>query len=263
MPLQIDFLKQKKTPLHLHRKILFIVSFLLLHAQFVVAQFSDSVHHLLQLNATGSLNSVNREVTYLLNNTMRYGLRYRNIAFNSTTNYVYGNTPTKLTNNDLRSALDFNVLNTKIPKLYFWGLGNYTASHSLNILYQWQLGAGAAYKFLEYEEHLFLSLSSGILFETSNIIQPDATTLPYQTFRNSTRLQFRYQYKSLLTFNTSAFYQPSLNYKDDYILLGTATAGLKIWKWLTFTTTFNYNYISRTDKENMLLTYGLVFEKYF
>jgi len=34
-------------------------------------------------------------------------------------------------------------------------------------------------------------------------------------------------------------------------------------KWLSLTTALNYNRVSRTDRENLLLSYGLSFQKFF
>lgn len=175
--------------------------------------------------------------------------------------WIYGNTPEKLTNNDFNATLDFNLYKT-FPHFYYWGLVNFTSSYSLKIKEQMQSGLGAAYRLIDQKD-IMLNISDGILFERSNIIQEEGTELGYQTFRNSLRLQFRLQYKELLTFNSVGFYQPSLQYGGDFIVTANISLGIKVWKWLSFTTAFTYNKVSRTQRENTLITYGLVAERFF
>lgn len=227
----------------------------------VRAQLSDSVHNMINISSSGTFNRTADGLTYLLNNGVKYSMRKKSIVLNSTTSWIYGNTPDKLTNNDFNSALDFNLYKT-FPHFYYWGLLNFTSSYSLKIKEQLQGGLGAAYRLIDGEQ-MMLSISDGILYERSNIIQEDQSELGYYTFRNSLRLQYRFRYKDLLTFNSAGFYQPSLNYGGDFIITANASLGIKVWKWLSFTTTFTYNNVSRTNRENVLFTYGLVAERFF
>lgn len=239
----------------------YLLYLLLLIAFPAGAQFSDSVHHMINLTASGSFNRTDDGTTYLLNNSVKYGLRKQNFVMNANTSWIYGNTPDKLTNNDFNAALDFNLYKTW-PHFYYWGLVNFTSSYSLKIKEQAQSGLGAAYRLIDQKDHM-LSISDGILFERSNIIQEDAQELSYQTFRNSLRIQYRLKYKELITFNGVGYYQPSLQYGGDFIVTLNAGLGIKIWKWLSFTTSLTYNNVSRTQRENTLFTYGLVAERFF
>ncbi len=225
------------------------------------AQFSDSVHHMINISSSGTFNRTADGLTYLLNNGVKYSIRKQRFVMNSTTSWIYGNTPGRLTNNDFTTALDFNLYKT-FPHFYYWGLVNFTSSFSLKINEQMQAGLGAAYRLIDRQK-MMLSISDGLLYERSNIIQEDQSELGYYTFRNSLRIQYRFQYKELLTFNSAGFYQPSLNYGGDFIIMANASLGIKIWKWLSFTTTFTYNNVSRTQRENILFTYGLVAERFF
>lgn len=225
------------------------------------AQFSDSVHHMVNVSASGTFNRTNDGTTYLLNNGLKYSIRKQRFVMNSTSAWIYGNTPEKLTNNDFTTALDFNIYAT-LPRFYYWGLVNFTSSFSLKIREQMQTGLGAAYRLID-KEHMMLSISDGILFERSNVFREDQSLLEYQTFRNSLRLQYRYKYKELLTFNGTGFYQPSLQYGGDFIITANASLGIRVWKWLSLNTTVTYNNVSRTQRENLLFTYGLVFERFF
>jgi hypothetical protein len=224
-------------------------------------QFSDSVHHMINISLSGNFNRTNDGVTYLLNNGLKYSLRKKTFVMNSTSAWVYGNTPEKLTNNDFISTLDFNFYKT-FPHFYYWGLVNFTSSYSLKIKEQLQTGLGAAYKIIDKESMVF-SISDGILFERSNIIQEDQTELQYQTFRNSFRLLLYLKYKELLTFNGTGFYQPSLTYGGDFIVTANASLNIRVWKWLSFSTAVTYNNVSRTQSENVQFTYGLVAERFF
>jgi hypothetical protein len=59
------------------------------------------------------------------------------------------------------------------------------------------------------------------------------------------------------------FYQPSLQDFSDYLIESTSNITVKLKKWLGITGTFIYNKVSRTKRENVLMTYGIVIEKYF
>lgn len=225
------------------------------------AQFSDSLQHWIRAGATGTFNRTDEGTTYLLNNSLKYGLHKKSFVMNLSNVWIYGSNPQALTNNDYTGTLDFNLYKT-LPHFNYWGLVNFTSSFSLKIKSQAQTGMGVAYRLIDHADHM-LGISDGIIFEHSNIIQEDRTTLRYATFRNSFRLQYRIKYKDLVIFNTSGFYQPSLQYGGDFIVTLNASLGIKVWKWLSFTTALNYNNVSRTQRETTLLTYGLVAERFF
>ncbi len=234
---------------------------LLLFPRFALAQFSDSVHHMVNISASGTFNRTGDGLTYLLNNGVKYSMRKQSVVMNFGSSWVYGNTPEKLTNNDVTATLDFNLYKT-FPHFYYWGLVNFTSSYSLKIKEQMQTGLGVAYRLID-QKGMMLNLSNGILYERSNIIQEEGTELGYHTFRNSFRLQYRLKYKELLTLNSVGFYQPSLNYGGDFIITANVSLGIKVWKWFSFTTALTYNNVSRTQRENILITYGLVAERFF
>jgi hypothetical protein len=227
----------------------------------IYAQFSDSVHHWLQATASGTFNRTDDGTTYLLNNGLKYGLRKKTFVMNLSNKWAYGSNAQALTNNDYTGTLDFNLYKT-LPHFNYWGLVNFTSSFSLKIKSQVQTGVGIAYRFIDRANHM-LSISDGILYERSNIIQEDQRDIKYATFRNSLRLQYRIKYRNLITFNATGFYQPSLQYGGDFIVILNANVGIKIWKWLSFSTALAYNNVSRTGRETTLLTYGLVAERFF
>jgi hypothetical protein len=226
------------------------------------AQFSDSVHNRLRIGATGTFNRTSDGITYLLNNNFLYGVKKQRFVMNANAGWLYGSNPESLTNNDFTSSLDFNIYNKKNPNFYYWGLVNFTSSYSLKIKEQVQSGAGLAYRIIN-KEGLMINISDGLIYERSNIIQPDKIELSYQTIRNSLRLQCNYKYKDVITLAASGFWQPSLQYANDYIITTNVTTGFKIWRWITLNTTLSYNVVSRTEKENFMLTYGIIFERFF
>jgi hypothetical protein len=225
------------------------------------AQFSDSVHHMVNLSAAGNFNRTNDGLTYLFNNSLKYGLNRKAIALNFNNKWVYGGTPEKLTNNDFNSALDFNLYKT-LPHFYYWGLAGFTTSLSLKINEQAQGGLGAAYRLID-RENMMLSISDGVLYEYSSIVREEEDTYIYRTFRNSFRLQYRFSYRDLISFTSTGFYQPSLKWAGDYNISANAGISIKVLKWLSFSSSVTYNKVSRTGRENTLITYGLVAEHFF
>ena len=238
-----------------------IILILCMSGDDVYAQFSDSVHHYISCASTGSINSTNDGVSYLLNNNLKYGLRRKDISLNESNSWVYGANPDKLTNNDFIATLDFNLYKT-FKHFFYWGLGNYTTSYSLRIDQQVQGGLGAAYNIIDHQNAV-VNISDGFLYERSNIFVNDTTKTEYHTFRNSLRLRFRWKTKHAVMLTGSAYYQPSLNFHDDYIINANVTAAVKVFRFISITTAFNYSNVSRTKRENMLFTYGLTFDRSF
>lgn len=219
------------------------------------AQDTDTLTSHITASASGSANQTNDGTTYLFNNLAGFDMKKNDVELESRAAWIYGRSPEKLTNNDFTGGLDINLHKT-FPNFYYWGLANYKTSLSLNIVGQLQTGVGVVYQFIN-KENIKLDVSNGILFESSSIIDDNDSNVVYQTFRNSLRLQFRYTVKDKLTFSTVSFWQPSLQYGNDYIITNNTGLEFKIWKYFSFTSRVLYNHISRTDKQNLLFTYGI------
>lgn len=213
-----------------------------------------SISHL-EGAASGSANQTKDGTTYLFNNLAQYRLHKKDISFNARAAWVYGKSPEKLTNNDFSTGADFNLYK-KFPNFYYWGLMNYSTSYSLNIRSQLQTGLGVAYQLVD-RNGFKLNLSDGILFENSSIIDENDSNVVYQTFRNSLRVQFGYNYNRQVMFYTMAFWQPSLQFPNDHIVTTNTSLEVKIWKWFSLTSRLQYNLVTRTGKENLLFTYGI------
>lgn len=225
------------------------------------AQFSDSVHHYIRLSAAGNLNRSNSATAYLLNNDLRFSLKKRQTTLNAAAAWLYGEQGATLTNNDFTGTADFNFYHDS-SNLYYWALANYTASYSLKIRNQVQTGLGLAYNFVNTNE-AWLNLSEGVLYESSRLNTADPANNTYQTFRNSLRLSYRFLIKKAVTVNGANYWQPALGRENDYSIRAVNGVSLKLNRWISFTAAVNYNQFRRTGTENLLLTYGLVAERFF
>ena len=220
-------------------------------------QFNDSTFYRFSVTSTGAINKTNDGRSYLLNNGLNFGIKKKDVVLNATNTFVYGNQNSTLTNRDFSSALNFNLYKT-LPNFYYWGLLNYNTSYSLKINNQFLGGLGVAYNFLDSKSS-YLNVSNGILYDKSNLL----TNLDYNTFRNSFRLAFRFSFNDLVVIDGNNFLQSSLSNGNDYIIKSSTSVSIRLRKWISFTTAFNYNRMNITQRENLLLTYGLTLDKYF
>lgn len=235
--------------------------FALLSTFSLYAQFNDSTFYMVRYSSTGIINRTNDASSYLLTNGFKFSLSKKSIVLNSNTNWMYGQQQQTLSNNDFSTAVDFNWYHT-FKHFYYWGLANYDRSFSLKVNNRTQMGIGGAYDLLD-RESAELNVSNGILYEYSDLNINDSTRNIYSTFRNSFRFRFRFVYNELIVFDGVSFIQNSLQYKNDYILNSTTNLSFKIRKWLSLTTSVTYNRLNRTNRENLLFTYGLTAQKYF
>jgi hypothetical protein len=233
----------------------------LVYAVLSFSQFSDSTHYLVSYASTGVVNRTNNSNAYVFTNALRLAARKKSIALNSANNWIYGWQQQNLTNNDVSSLLDFNLYKT-FPRFYYWGLLNYDKSYSLKIIDRLQSGLGVAYSFVD-RESAFFNISNGLLYETSTLKVDDTSKTAYQTVRNSLRVRYRYVFHNVIIVDGAHFWQPSLRDKTDYILKTNFSLSAKLLKWLNLTTATTYNKVNRTQRENLLVTFGVTVEKYF
>ncbi|MBO9200210.1 MULTISPECIES: DUF481 domain-containing protein [Niastella] len=227
------------------------------------SQFSDTVHYYANFSGTGNLNRTNTAgSTYLLNNAFQFQVSKKKFSINSLASYIYGKNPSTKTNDDLLAILNLDILKG-VQKFYYWALTSYEKSFSLKLDNRFQAGAGVGYTFVN-TNNANLEISDGVLFETTDLSIPDQEgQTSYQTVRNSLRLKYRFIIKEIFRFDGINFYQASLSDGDDYILKLRANFSIKLYKWLNFTTSFNYNRQNVTATENLFLSYGLSMEKFF
>ena len=225
------------------------------------SQYSDSVQYHIKYATGGSLNRTKDGDAYLLNNGLGFNTRKKSVELNSTTSWIYGQQNKVATNNDFSSYLDFNLYKT-FPHFYYWGLAGYDHSLSLKINKRLQVGLGAAYSVID-RPNTQLNLSNGIIYETSDLYLDDTQRDVYQTMRNSFRLRYHFVIKDIITLDGTHFLQNSLSSGSDYIIKSVSTLGIRLKKWLSLTSSLNFNKMNRTKRETLFMNYGLTFEQYF
>lgn len=227
------------------------------------AQFTDTTNYHITYSSTGSINRTQDGNAYLLNNSLGFGLRKKDISLNLNGNYIYGKQNTVLTNNDLSSSLNVNLFKyVPFRHSFYWALVNYNTSVSLKVNNQAQGGIGFAYSFVD-SKNAYLNISDGILYDQSDLMLRDTIHDVYHTYRNSFRLMFHFSIKDVVIIDGSNFLQNSFRRSSDYIIRSNTSLTFKLKKWIGFTTSLAFNKMNRTSSENLLLTYGLTIDKYF
>ncbi len=242
-------------------RFIFLLMLLLGFNRLSLAQFTDSTRHRFSFSSTGVFNKTNDARSYVLNNSIGFSINEKRFSQNIAAGWIYGQQQKILSNNDFSVNADFDYLKN-IQKLYYWALVNYDESYSLKINYRLQAGAGIGYTVVKSPD-LNLVLSDGFLYETSDLNDPALGKDIYQTLRNSFRVKYRWSIKNTLIFEGASFIQPSMLSLKDYIIKSNTALTVKLNKWLGINASADYNKISRTNRENLLITYGLVVDKYF
>ncbi|GAA4322149.1 hypothetical protein GCM10023149_22290 [Mucilaginibacter gynuensis] len=221
------------------------------------AQFTDSTHYHAVLSSSGAINKTNDGRSYLLNNSLNFGVKKKSITFNTSNTWIYGKQNKELTNNDFSSSVYVNLYKT-FNHFYYWGLVNYNTSYSLKVNNQLLAGAGVAYSFFD-KPNVYVNVSDGVLYDQSNLLVNEI----YNTYRNSFRLQFHFLIKDMITLDGSHFLQSSFSNGNDYIIRSNTTLGIRLRKWISLTTALNYNRMNITRSDNLNFTYGLSLDKHF
>jgi hypothetical protein len=226
------------------------------------SQFNDTVNYYVNFAATGIINKTNDGSSYVSNNSFRFSLYKKNVSVNTTHGLVYGKQQDNLTNRDLSSALDFNLY-SKPQHFYYWGLGNYERSFSLKINHRLQAGLGIGYNVIDRENALVI-VSDGILYEKSDLYDNvESGENRHDIFRNSFRIKFRFLIGKAVTIDGVDFLQHALSDRHDYIVRSNTNLSVRLVQWLSFTTSVTYNKLNSTQRENLLVNFGLRIEKYF
>jgi len=233
----------------------------ILYSQFSFSQFNDSVHHHFTFTSTGVYNKTKDQKSFVFNNAVAFEVNKKKITYNTGASWIYGIQNKQLSNNDFSAAANVDFLKD-IRRLYYWALVNYDNSYSLKINYRFQSGAGIGYSIIK-KPNLKLEASDGIVFETSDLTDPNIGKDVYQTVRNSLRVKYLWSYNKTFSLEGTNFYQPSLISFSDFILKLNNKLSVKLNKWLSVNATMTYNKISRTNRENLLLTYGITVENYY
>lgn len=242
------------------KKVIFLIAILLCGSR-SFCQFNDSVHHHFTFGSTGIYNQTKDLKSFVLNNKAGYDINQKKLSFSADGSWIYGKQQKQLSNNDVSVSGNVDYLKD-VQKFYYWGLINYDKSYSLKINYRFQSGVGVGYTFVK-TPNLNLSATDGFMYETSDLTDPVLGKDIYQTVRNSLRIKYRWSYENTFILSGTNFIQPSLISFDDYILKFTNQLSVKLNKWLALAASMDYNKISRTNRENLLLTFGVTIDEYF
>ncbi len=242
------------------KKLTLIIS-TVLFSQFSFSQLNDSIHHHFSFSSTGVYNKTKDQKSFVLNNAVSFGINRKKIALNTGASWIYGIQNKELSNNDFSATANLDYLKD-VQRFYYWALVNYDESYSLKINYRFQSGVGVGYTFLK-EPNFDFEVSDGFLFETSDLTDPVIGKDVYQTMRNSLRVKYRWSYNKTFSLEGANFYQPSIISFSDYIIRLNNKLTVQLNKWLAVNAALTYNKISRTNRENLLVTYGLTIDNYF
>lgn len=242
------------------KKIIFLIV-IILYSSACFCQFNDSVHHHFTFGSTGIYNQTKDLKSFVLNNNASFEINEKRLSFSASGSWIYGKQQKQLSNNDVSVSGNVDYLKD-VQKLYYWGLMNYDKSYSLKINYRFQSGIGVGYTFVK-SPHLNFQVTDGFIFETSDLTDPARGKDIYQTVRNSLRIKYNWSYKNTFVLSGTNFVQPSIISLDDYILKFNNKLTVKLYKWLSLAATMDYNKISRTNRENLLLTFGVSIDEYF
>jgi hypothetical protein len=234
---------------------------ILLNTSRCFAQYTDSTSYYLNYAFTGSINKTQDGSASLLNNAIKVGMKKKTVSMNFNISFVYGKQNRYLSNKDFSSSFDIDLYKT-FPHFYYWGLATYNSSYSLKINNQWMSGLGIAYSVID-RPRLYVNLSDGVLVDHTDLDLSNGITDKYQTLRNSFRINYKLTLLTNLVLNGSNFLQNSLSSRSDYIIRTTNSLKFKVNKWLNLATQVDYNKMNRNKRDNLLLTYGLSFERYF
>lgn len=242
------------------RKFTFLIT-VIFFCKISFCQFSDSVHHHFSFGSTGIYNQTKDLKSFVLNNKASYEINEKKLSISASGSWVYGQQQKQLSNSDWSASANLDYLKD-VQKFYYWALVNYDKSFSLAINYRFQAGGGIGYTFVKTPV-LNLSVTDGLMYETSDLTDKVFGKDIYQTVRNSLRIKYRWSYKNTFILTGTNFIQPSLISIDDYILKFNNQLSVKLNKWLALAATLDYNKISRTNRENLLLTFGVMVDEYF
>lgn len=228
----------------------------------VAAQFNDTINYYFKINSAGIVNRTNDRNAYVLNNQVRFSFYRKNVSVNTNNSWIYGKQQGALSNRDFTSALDFDLYKSR-HNVYYWGLLHYESSFSLKLDHRFQGGAGIGYYLIDRKDFV-VHISEGILYEMTDLYdRENAADNVYDTYRNSFRLKFRFLFHERLSLEGSNFLQHAIGDRKDYIIRSNTMLTVKLWKFVSLTVNVNYNKLNLTERENFLLNYGVLLEKYF
>ena len=225
------------------------------------AQLSDSARFAFEYSGTGIINNTDISHSFIFRNALGADVKMGDWYLNNDLSWIYGKSNRLKSNDDVQAVVDLNY-RKESTKYVVWVLGTYDKSYSLKINKRLQYGGGVSYNILNKNDNR-INISDGILHEESNLLLRSGENDIYQTWRNSLRLKYRFHLKEIIVISGTHFIQHSLSEKEDYNIRSQSDLSLRLYKWISFTTSVIYNKINRLKSENFLLTVGLTARKNF
>lgn len=236
-------------------------SLLMLFSAVAHAQFNDSINHYLYAGSTGTFTRTGELSSYVISNNIKFTVSKKRFSFHTAHSWIYGKQSNVRSNNDFSSVVEFDFLK-KEKRIYYWGLSTFDKSYSLKIDYRYQAGGGIGFNIVQRPD-LLINLTEGILYEKGNLIDRDLGERDYDVWRNSARIKYRWVIKDIIILDGYAFYQPSISTRKDVIFKTASTLSVKVRKWLSLSSAITYNEITLTNRRNLVITYGVVLERFF
>ncbi|MGC3943602.1 MAG: DUF481 domain-containing protein [Chryseolinea sp.] len=226
-----------------------------------LGQFNDSINHYIYIGSTGTFSKTNDLASYVLANNFKFTISKKKLSFNTANSWVYGEQSDVKSNNDFSSLIEFDFLK-KQKRLYYWGNGTFDKSYSLKIDYRYQAGAGLGLN-ISQTPNLVLNVTEGLIYETGSLMDKDLGERKYDVWRNSARFKYRWVIQDIVILDGFVLYQPSISTRHDTIFKTATTLSVKVRKWLSLSSALTYNEITLTDRRNLIVTYGVVMERFF
>lgn len=214
------------------------------------------VYHL-SFTSSGNFSKTNDQRSFLINNIAKVNRDGRNLFWQGTGGWIYSEQSGVKINNDYTAVLESDILR-KRRRLYYWALGTFDKSFSLKINHRFQAGAGLGYTITESQKYLIV-VSDGIIYERNELTDPELGYMTYSVWRNSFRFKYRWS-PGTVTLDGSAFLQPALWTWGDTIIKSTTALSVKIKKWFSLTASCTYNRLTLTNRENLILAYGITLQ---
>ena len=225
------------------------------------AQLSDTTRYYFEYAGTGIINNTEISHSYIFRNAVGADFKIGDWYLNNDLSFIYGKANHLKTNKDIQGVIDLNY-KKKSTEYVIWVLATYDKSYSLKINKRLQYGGGLSYNILNKNNNR-INISDGILREESNLLMKTGENDIYQTWRNSLRLKYSFHIKEVFTISGMHFIQHSFSEKSDYNIRSQSELSLRLYKWVSFTTSVIFNKINRLQTENFLLTVGLSARKSF
>lgn len=236
-------------------KLLSLLIFIIPIGTLAQTVVKDTAVYSVHASSTGSFSKTNDLRSAIFNNVLKLGVTKGNFSMQSSNGWIYGEQANVKINNDYSAVLEGDWLK-KTHKLYVWGLATYDKSYSLKINYRYQVGAGPGYTFVRNDKITVIA-SDGLMFEEGDLTDPELGKISYSTWRNSFRLKYHWVISNMFTWDGTGFIQPSISHKHDNIIRYSTTLSVRLKKWLSLTSSLTYNKLTRTNRENLVVTYGI------